>query len=75
MTVRATDANWHDASAYESIVQTDRSLLMWEWLRRDPDYRKFSIGRATDPVHDLDGVRVFQLTDSMAAAPWGLRFR
>lgn len=75
MTGQWTGADWQMPDDYASLVNIDRSLLMWEWLRRDPTYQRFSIGHATDPVHDVDGVRIFRLTDEMAAPPWGLRFR
>lgn len=31
--------DWRDAAAYARLLDADRSLLAWEWLRRDPDYR------------------------------------
>jgi hypothetical protein len=40
--VAAGDRNvpdWRDATAYEPLLGADRSLLAWEWLRRDPAYR------------------------------------
>ncbi|HJP68936.1 MAG TPA: DUF2285 domain-containing protein [Sphingomicrobium sp.] len=43
--------DWRDAAAYESLFGADRSLIAWEWLRRDPIYRAAAIeeGR-TNPV-------------------------
>lgn len=32
--------DWRDAAAYEPLLQADRSLIAWEWLRRDPAYRE-----------------------------------
>lgn len=31
--------DWRDAAAYRPLLQADRSLLAWEWLRRSPGYR------------------------------------
>lgn len=32
--------DWRDAAAYQPLLQADRSLFAWEWLRRNPDYRQ-----------------------------------
>jgi hypothetical protein len=32
-------AEWTDAAAYAPLLAADRSILAWEWLRRDPAYR------------------------------------
>ena len=31
--------DWRDAAAYAPLLEADRSLFAWEWLRRDLDYR------------------------------------
>lgn len=31
--------DWRNAAAYEPLVNADRSLFAWEWLRRDRSYR------------------------------------
>jgi hypothetical protein len=31
--------NWRDPQAYACLLDADRSLFAWEWLRRDPAYR------------------------------------
>lgn len=31
--------DWRDAGAYEPLLAADRSLIAWEWLRRNPSYR------------------------------------
>jgi type VI secretion system activator RovC-like protein/transcriptional regulator len=39
--VRADSAygpDWRDSAAYALLLQADRSLFAWEWLRRDPRY-------------------------------------
>lgn len=36
----ASGPDWRDAAAYASLLEADRSLFAWEWLRRDPGYRR-----------------------------------
>lgn len=31
--------DWRDAAAYTPLLDAERSLFAWEWLRRDPRYR------------------------------------
>lgn len=31
--------DWRDSDAYQALLDADRSLIAWEWLRRDPAYR------------------------------------
>lgn len=31
--------DWRDSAAYAPLLDADRSLIAWEWLRRDPSYR------------------------------------
>jgi hypothetical protein len=31
--------DWRDAAAYATLLKADRSILAWEWLRRDAKYR------------------------------------
>ncbi len=33
-------ADWTEAAAYAPLLGADRSILAWEWLRRDPAYRE-----------------------------------
>lgn len=43
--------DWRDASAYGALLEADRSLIAWEWLRRDPGYRdaaRRSLGARAD---------------------------
>lgn len=60
-TVSTTD--WRDPAAYSPLLEADRSLVAWEWLRRDPSYRAAAseaLSRATS-------------SESLAsAAPFGL---
>jgi hypothetical protein len=36
---RSVRPDWRDAGAYRPLLDADRSLIAWEWLRRDPQYR------------------------------------
>jgi hypothetical protein len=38
MQPRRTAADWRDAASYAALLDADRPLLAWEWLRRDPGY-------------------------------------
>src|SRR5690349_2183885 len=35
---RLVSTSWRDAESYRSLSRIDRTGLMWEWTRRDPDY-------------------------------------
>lgn len=32
--------DWRDGDAYSALLDADRSLFAWEWLRRHPSYRR-----------------------------------
>lgn len=58
-------ADWRDAAAYAPLLQADRSVFAWEWLRRDSGYRaaaKRAFGKAS-------GLASCDLPD---AERWGL---
>lgn len=62
------DESWRSEAAYDYIDKLTPGDLAWEFLRRNPDYRRsyqelVSIGRLTENV-----AREF-------AEQWGLRFR
>lgn len=75
MTHVISKTEWQDASTYFPLLQMDRSLLMWEWLRRDPDYREFYVGRIRDSSCLLSNINVVRLADDKALQRWGLHFR
>jgi hypothetical protein len=50
---------WHPMAAYLYVLHLDGPALAWEYLRRNPDYRRDWLGRRTDP--------------QKAAERWGLR--
>lgn len=35
--------DWRDGTAYAPLLVADRSIIAWEWLRRDPGYRKAAL--------------------------------
>ncbi len=53
-------ADWKEAGAYAPLLDADRPIFAWEWLRRDPGYRVAAANGAEDGA----GVAV--------AALWGL---
>ena len=56
--------DWRDAAGYARLRGIDRAGLMWEWVRRDPDYIAWHV-RASSVTR---GVRPEPLA-------WGLHFR
>ncbi|QDX25164.1 hypothetical protein FPZ54_03400 [Sphingomonas suaedae] len=60
--------DWRDCRRYRRLLGIDRAGLMWEWLRRDPDYiawyaRASAVTRGSGDDGNCD------------AATWGLHFR
>lgn len=45
----ASGQDWRDAAAYAPLLDADRSLFAWEWLRRDPSYRAAAAAAALSP--------------------------
>jgi hypothetical protein len=43
---RASGVDWRNAAAYAPLLGADRSLLAWEWLRRDARYIAAAAGTA-----------------------------
>ena len=59
-------ADWRDAAAYAPLLEADRSVFAWEWLRRDPAYR----AAAERAVAKAAGPR--PPAAPLEAARWGL---
>ena len=65
--------DWRVAQAYAPLHFADRSIIAWEWLRRDPDYRRAALaaggpdGRGEAPAPGAWGLCAFE--DPDAAAP------
>lgn len=58
--------DWRDAAAYAPLLHADRSLIAWEWLRRDSDYRT-----AAQRALELGSCRG-PIESSEAPEHWGL---
>lgn len=58
--------DWRDAAAYEPLLEADRSLFAWEWLRRNPDYRA-----AAERALEEGGSRI-PAGSGQAPRQWGL---
>jgi len=39
----ASGLDWRDADSYAPLLDADRSLFAWEWLRRDANYRAAAV--------------------------------
>ncbi len=61
-------ANWEDAQAYVPLLEADRSIFAWEWLRRVPGYRAAA---ARSGAGRQDVSRTAIVADERAAR-WGL---
>jgi hypothetical protein len=70
-------ADWRDVAAYAPLLSADRSVLAWEWLRRDPGYRAAAdraleqgSGAACDGRFDAGiwGLHAFEPADIAAPA-------
>lgn len=61
--------DWWDPSHYARLGGIDRAGLMWEWLRRDPDYIAWHIRAST-------ATRGAGMPDTESnPVQWGLHFR
>ncbi len=61
--------DWRDAAAYRPLLGADRSLVAWEWLRRDPAYRAVARAGPQSPGDGPGqwGLHAFEVPD--AAVP------
>lgn len=53
---------WRDAETYAPLLEADRSIFAWEWLRRDPGYRAAACA----------AFERAEATEAMRPEPWGL---
>ena len=60
--------DWRDEAAYRPLLDADRSVLAWEWLRRNSDYRR-AAGTALRRHRPNRGMI---LKEQPEAAIWGL---
>ncbi len=67
--------NWLDPESYHALAGIDRAGLMWEWLRRDPEYR--SSHHQAKPIvsQSHGGLKIITLPPTVSANQWGLHFR
>lgn len=63
--------NWQDERSYDYLKAMDRSGFAWEFLRRNPEYRKHAGTRPV--VRQLGSLGI--LTPPTTALRWGLLFR
>lgn len=61
-------SDWRSDARYAALAGIDRAGLMWEWLRRDPDYVAWFV-RASSATR---GARLDPAADPLQ---WGLHFR
>jgi hypothetical protein len=64
-------ANWRNGAAYAPLLLADRSVFAWEWLRRDPLYRRAAEGsvlRKWSPEAEKWGLVAFEAPDLSGAA-------
>jgi hypothetical protein len=54
--------DWRDGAAYLPLLSADRSIFAWEWLRRDPAYRRAALSARAATVSG----------QSRPAREWGL---
>jgi hypothetical protein len=65
--------DWRDATAYAPLLQADRSLFAWEWLRRDPWYRVAAVtalgSKAEGQFHPSDDFGLIRFEPPHLAVP------
>jgi Family of unknown function (DUF6499) len=61
-------SRWREASAYDYVDDLPADALAWEFLRRNPDYRRH-YEELTQSSVDTETV------DDLIRQRWGLRFR
>ena len=61
-TQAASGGDWRDGTVYAPLLDADRSLFAWEWLRRDPEYCKAVCGSG-DNAPERFGLVAFEPPD------------
>jgi hypothetical protein len=59
--------DWKDARAYAYLLQAERPIFAWEWLRRQADYRAAALRNVRQPQLPIGA-----LTEQAGARRWGL---
>lgn len=61
-------SNWRSSATYEYLNELDPAEFAWEYLRRNPEYRRdYRTAIRQEPASDDDA--------EASTQPWGLRFR
>lgn len=64
------EIEWRDAEAYAPLLDAERSIFAWEWLRRDPAYRAAVLtavhGDGDEAVPAQWGLHAFEAADRAA---------
>jgi hypothetical protein len=60
--------DWRNADAYRPLLQAERSIFAWEWLRRIPAYRAAALRSGVNQAKLPLGI----LPEQPGAARWGL---
>ena len=67
--------NWLDPAPYSVLAGIDRAGLMWEWVRRDPEYRLSQHQAKPIVSQSHSGLKIITLLPTVRANQWGLHFR
>lgn len=73
--VPAPARDWRDEDAYAELEQLDRRGFAWEYLRRNPDYRRQRTLSDEAAASIFTGVPVLRTSAVTIPPIWGLRFR
>lgn len=74
-TAAVPSRDWRDEKAYDELERLDRRGFAWEYLRRNPDYRRQLRSGGDVATRVIDGVSVLRTTAVTIPPIWGLRFR
>ena len=67
-------ARWDIAEDYQPLLQYEGAWMMWEWLRRDPQYGTFALTHDRPTAYSIDGPIAPKQQDLNARDNWGLYF-
>lgn len=63
----AAQSAWPAASSYRYLEKAGPADLAWEWVRRDPEYRRL---QHNSPLRARGGVRIFRAAPADCTARW-----
>lgn len=67
--------DWRDEAGYSELDTLDRRGFAWEYLRRNPDYRRQQQSAGQAAARIVAGVSILRATAVTIPPIWGLRFR